>query len=158
MSTAVSTDKCSDPPPPPTPAWGMGHLLPTWRIKPVCNHHLPVRTEFKNGLCHRTIKLLSKVWACLISGCVYVLLILPWQLPVRERGREGEGGKGEEERRGGEKEEKKDKEWGTRRWRGRKETGLTLLCVAAQNSLISILLPLLVSITPSGSLKEGGYQ
>lgn len=59
--------------------------------------------------------MLSKVWACLISGCVYVLLILPWQLPVRERGREGEGGKGEEERRGGEKEEKKDKEWGTRR-------------------------------------------
>ena len=36
--------------------------------------------------------------------------------------------------------------------------GVTLLCVAAQNSLISILLPLLVSITPSGSLKEGGYQ
>lgn len=43
-----------------------------------------------------------------------VLLILPWQLPIRERGREEEGEKGEEERRGREKEEKKDKGWGTR--------------------------------------------
>lgn len=53
----------------------------------------------------------------------FVLLILPQQLPIRERGREGEGEKGEEERRGGEKEEKKDKEWGTRGRRVRKETG-----------------------------------
>ena len=48
------------------------------------------------------------------------MLILPQQLPIRERGREGEGEKGEEERRGGEKEEKKDKEWGTRGRRVRK--------------------------------------
>ena len=53
----------------------------------------------------------SNKWMCLC----FVLLILPWQLPVGEREREGEGGKGEEERRGGEKEEKKDKEWATRK-------------------------------------------
>ena len=161
MSRAVSTGECSEPP--PTPAWGIVHLLPTWKINPVCNHHLLVRTEFKDDLCHRTLKLLSKVWARLISGCFcFVLLILPGQLPIREREEgKGDGGKGEEEWGGGEKKKKRKirsaVRGGEREGRRQDSIGDTCLCIAA-NSLISILLPLLVSITLSGSLKGGGYQ
>lgn len=79
----------------------------------------------------------------------------------RERKGRGMGGK---EKKNEEEEKKKKKRkirnverGGEREGRKQDSIGDTRLCIAA-NSLISILLPLLVSITPSGSLKEGGYQ
>lgn len=49
-----------------------------------------MRPEFKDGfLHHRTLTLLSKMWTLIETGCFSVVLfILPWQLPIRERGRE----------------------------------------------------------------------